>query len=187
VRHLGESAAAVDAAFDLVQWRKTLLDESRAARRDALLAGRYPEHAAALRELADLRMKIGRKSLAGPGPEGGEAHGRMLDEWRARRRHLEAELTPRIPEMSLVSLVQTTDRATVAGRLTEGTTLVDYVRGRLLDFQADPRGQAAHFLAFVRPAEGGPMRLIDLGDAAPLDRALADDRASLVSILQGLA
>jgi hypothetical protein len=73
------------------------------------------------------------------------------------------------------------DRRTVARSVPEGMTLIDYVRGRLVD------APAAHFLAFVRlGGEGSPLRLIDLGAAEPLDRALAEGRASLVATIQGL-
>lgn len=184
-QHLGEDGAAVEASLDLVQWRKSLRSEAAAAGRDLILANYYPEHVPALKELADLRVRIAKKCLAGPGSEGGEAHGQMLAEWRVRKSQIEAELTPRVPEMSLEPLWRNIDRHTVALALPEGATLVDYVRLRVFDFKAMPakgesQWKAPTYLAFVRPAgDGGPVRLIDLGGADKIDRMAAELRGCL--------
>src|SRR5262249_8201765 len=77
-QHLAESTEAILAAFDLVLKRKALGAEALAVQRDAVLGGKYPALQPALQRWVALRMCIARKALAGPGPEGMEAHGQQL-------------------------------------------------------------------------------------------------------------
>jgi tetratricopeptide (TPR) repeat protein len=105
VQHLGNSPGAVRAAADLVLRRKALGAEALAVQRDAILGGRYPELGVKFRELTALRMQVALKALAGPGPEGLQAHQRLLEEWTDRKQRLETELVRQIPEMTLELLV----------------------------------------------------------------------------------
>jgi CHAT domain-containing protein len=169
-QHLAASPSAVWRACDLVLRRKALGAEALAMQRDAVLGGRYPALAPKLLELTNLRGQIAQKTLTGPGPEGLQVHQRLLVEWNTQRERLERELVQQIPEMNLVQQLQSVDRHTVAEALPEGAALVEFVR-----FET-------RYLAFVLPA-GAPdhVRLIDLGEAAPIDQMIADFRASITT------
>jgi tetratricopeptide (TPR) repeat protein len=182
-QYLCDSPAAVHAALDLVLRRKAVGAEALAAQRDAVLGGRYAALRPKLEELTALRRQVAQKALAGPGPEGLEAHRELLVEWNGRKERLEAELARQIPEMNLEHQLRAAGRQAVAVLLPEGSALVEFVRFGVFDFEAVPaRGERqwrpARYLAFVLPA-GQPeqVKMLDLGEAAPIDRLLGRYRA----------
>jgi CHAT domain-containing protein/tetratricopeptide (TPR) repeat protein len=173
--HLADSAAATRAALDRVLRFKGTAAEILAASPEAVLGGRYPALRSQLQELAGVRRRIAQKRLAGPGPEGGKAHWRVLQAWEADRQRLEAELLRQIPALGLARRLRTAGRDAVARALPSGSALVEFVDFRVSDFTAPglPPGPRAlaRYLAFVLPA-GSPedVRMIDLGETAAIDR-----------------
>lgn len=184
-QYLADSQAAVNAALHLVLRRKAIGAEALAVQREAVLGGRYPELQSQLAELNTLRGQIARKALAGPGPEGPDAHRRLLTQWTADKEKLEADLARHIPEMSLERQLRAADRRAVALALPDGVALVEFVRFRDIDFTAvRSRGESGwqppRYAAFVLHG-GDPDRvaLIDLGEAEPIDQLIADFRAGI--------
>jgi CHAT domain-containing protein/tetratricopeptide (TPR) repeat protein len=184
-QHLREVPDAVGVALDLVLGRKAVGAEALATQRDAVLGGKYPALKAQLRELTILRSQIAQKMLAGPGPEGPSAHRQLLAQWDRQKERLEAELARCIPEMNLEQKLRAADRRAVAMALPAGMTLVEFVRFRVFDFQAvrvrgESHWKSALYLAFVLPAgEPDHVQMIDIGEAEPIDRAIADFRARI--------
>jgi tetratricopeptide (TPR) repeat protein len=185
--HLANSEEAVRSALDLVLRRKAMGVAALAAQRDGVLGGRDPALAPRLRELTALRSQITQRILNGPGMEGVEVHQQLLSEWLARKEQLEAELARQIPEMDLERRLRAADRGAVALSLPVGTALLEFVRFNVFDFHAVPvRGKRvwrpSRHLAFVlhagRPDE---VHMIDLGEAGPIDRLIADFRASIAT------
>ncbi len=78
--HFANSSEAVQAAFEMVMRRKTIVSETLAIQREVVLRGRYPDLEPSLRELAVLRAQIAAKTLAGPESEGAEEHDKILAE-----------------------------------------------------------------------------------------------------------
>jgi tetratricopeptide (TPR) repeat protein len=187
LEHLGESPAAVRFALDLVLRRKAIAAEATAAQRDAVLEGKYPALRPRLQELGALRMQVARTMLAGPGPEGPEAHRRRLAEWLEQRERLEVELAWQIPEMNLEKNLRAADRRAVALGLPVGVALVEFVRFPVVNFHAVPaRGEQvckpARYVAFVLSADDpDDVHMIDLGEAEPIDRLIADFRAGITA------
>src|SRR6185295_16619120 len=132
-----------------------------------------------------LRRQTSHKRLHGPGPEGTQEHQRLLAAWEARLEQLEADLARHIPEMNLAQRLRTVDRRAVAMALPADAVLVEFVRFEVYNFQDVPqRGeslwQAARYVAFIMRAEApDDVRLIDLGEAAPIERMIAAFRASI--------
>jgi tetratricopeptide (TPR) repeat protein len=188
---LPESREAVESAVDVVLRRKAVAAEALAVQRDAVLGGHYPELEAKLRELNILRTRIVQATLAGPGPEGPARHRDLLAEWGVERESLETELARRIPEMNLEQRLRDVDREVVGQALPANVTLVEFVRFNVFDFSAvsaryEPRWTPARYLAFVLPAgEPGSVRMIDLGEAGPVDRLIAAFRASITGDAEG--
>jgi CHAT domain-containing protein len=187
LQHLGDSRHAVNAAFELVLRRKAIAAEAAAAQRDAVLAGKYRDLEPKLHELAALRMQLARKTLAGPGHEGLESHLRELADWEAQKEGLEATLARQIPEMNLRQKLRAVDRRAVAVNLPEGFALVEFARFPVRDFQAvpirgEPHWKAARYVPFVL-AGGAPgeAQMIDLGEAEPIERLIADFRAGIIA------
>jgi CHAT domain-containing protein/tetratricopeptide (TPR) repeat protein len=190
LEHFVESPAAVRAAFDLVLRRKAIAAEATATQRDAVLGGKYPALRPNLQELVALRMQLARATLAGPGPEGPEAHRRRLAEWSAQRERLEAELARQVPEMNLERALRAADRRAVALALPEGVALVEFVRFPVYDFHAvAARGEKSwhpeRYVAFVlRADDPDDVRMIDLGEARPIDLMIADLRAGVIDAVR---
>lgn len=185
VRHLSQSPAAVTAGLDLMLKRKAIVAEATAAERDAILGGRYPDLEPGLRELRTLRIQIAQKTMAGPGPEGLDAHQKLLAKWNEEKDRIEVNLASRIPEINLEKRLMEADRQAVAKALPEDAALVEFVRFSSFDFKAipaqgQPQWKPARYLAFVM-LSGRPdnISLIDLGQADAIDRMISDFRTSI--------
>jgi CHAT domain-containing protein/tetratricopeptide (TPR) repeat protein len=182
---------AVPRAFDLVLRRKGVGAEALAVQRDAVLGGRYPHLKSQLQELRVWRGQIAQKTLSRPGPEGPQAHAKLLAEWNAQKERLEEGLVSQIPEMSLEQRLRAADRQTVSQALPLDSVLIEFVRSDVLDFDAVPeRGEPywlpAHYLAFVQPA-GQPdhVEMVDLGEVEPLERLLNAYRSAITGEAEG--
>jgi CHAT domain-containing protein len=187
LQHLGDSPKAIHAALELVLRRKAVAAEAVAAQRDAVLGGKYPALEPKLHRLVALRMQIARKRLSGPGLESLESHLRGLADLEARKEALEAELAGQIPEMNLEQRFRAADCRAVALNLPDELVLVEFVRFPVCDFQAvptrgEPRWKPARYVAFVL-AGGAPdgVKMIDLGEAEPIDRLIAVFRAGIIA------
>lgn len=192
LEHLQDTHGGVNAAFELILRRKAIGAEAIAAQRDVVMGGKYGELKARLRQLTALRLRVAKKRLVGPGPDGPQEHERLLAKWNSEKDRLEAELARQIPEMNLEQQLRAADRRAVALGLPEGVALVEFVRFDVFDFHAvaekvsDSRWRApqqwkpARYLAFVLPAgEPDNVQMIDLGEAEPIDRMIADFRAGI--------
>ncbi len=182
-QYLSNSPAAVADGLDMVLKRKAIVAEALAAQRDAVFGGRYPDLAPSLRKLRTLSAQIAQKIMSGPGPEGPEAHRRLLEQWTAEKESLEVFLASRIPEIDLERRLMEADREKVAKALPEGAALVEFVRFNPFDFKAvREKGQSpwkpARYLAFVL-LPGKPVQMIDLGEADLIDNMISDFRGQV--------
>ncbi len=184
-QYLSNSPDAVRDGLDLVLKRKAIVAEALAARREAILGGRYPELVPALRRLRTLSVQIAQKIMSGPGPEGPEAHRQLIQKWAAEKESLEVFLASRVPEIDLEKKLMEANRAGVAGALPEGTALVEFVRFNQFDFKAlRTQGQSvwkpARYLAFVLlPGQPDNIEMIDLGEADLIDDMISDFRGAI--------
>jgi CHAT domain-containing protein/tetratricopeptide (TPR) repeat protein len=184
-QRLSNSQAARLAGFDLVLRRKGIDAEALAAQRDAVLSGRYPHLEEGLRRLNVLRMEIAQKTLAGPGPEGIEAHRSLLAWWSGEMDRMEGELAQQIPEMNVERQLRAADRRAIAPALPDSSALVEFVRFQVFDFDAVPvhggsRWKPARYLAFVSFSnQPDDVHMVDLGEAEPIEEMIAAFRASL--------
>ncbi len=176
---------AVRSALDLVLRRKAIGAEALAIQRDAILGGRYPSLAPELEQLTTLRTQIVQKTLAGPGAESIETHQQRLIEWNAQKERLEAELARQIPEMNLAQQLRQVNRHAIAGQLPHDALLVEFVQFDVFDFHAiaardESQWKPAHYVAFVLPgSDPDRVKLIDLGEAEPIDKLIDDFRLPL--------
>lgn len=177
---LSNSPEAVAAGFDMVLKRKAIVAEAWAAQRDAVLGGRYPELAPLFRKLTTLNTQIAQKTMSGPGPEGPEAHRQTIEKWETGKEELESSLAEKVPEIGLERRLAEANRLKVAEALPSGAALVEFVKFYPFDFRAvRARGERpwkpARYLAFVLvPGEPETVRMIDLGEAGPIDDMILD-------------
>lgn len=184
-KYLCHSPNAVFSALEQILWRKAIAAEALAIQRDTVLGGRYPTLEPRLRELMNLRMKIGQKAIAGPGPEGSENHQKVLAEWNAQKEHLEAELARQIPEMNLENKLRAADRQTMAKTLPSESVLIEFVKFNVYNYNAMPaQGEVEwkppEYLVFVLPSgEPNKLQMIDLGLVELIDRLIANFRVHI--------
>ncbi len=87
--------------------------------------------------------------------------------------------------MNLEQKLRKASREAVALALPEDSVLVEFVRFHVLNFEAvpargEPRWKPAHYLAFVlRSGEPDNVRMIDLGEADPIDKMIATFRTGI--------
>jgi tetratricopeptide (TPR) repeat protein len=184
-RHLASSPQSITAALNLLLRRKAIAAESLAVQHQAVLGDKYPAQRDRFQEWAALRGQIARATLAGPGPEGPGMHKERLNQWRGQQERLEADLARQVPEMNLEQRLRSVDSRAVAEALPPGAALVEFVRFLVFDFQAvlarsEQQWQSPRYLAFVLCAGAADrVRMIDLGEAEPIDRLVADFRAGV--------
>jgi hypothetical protein len=100
---------------------------------------------------------------------------------------LEIELAREIPETVLEQKLRVADHRTVALGLPGGASLVEFVRFNPRDFhalpaQGEPSWKPARYVAFVLlTGEPDGVQMIDLGEADPIDRLIADFRAGIIA------
>ncbi len=206
---LTEDAESVRATLKVVLRRKAVRAEADAVRRNAVLggeapppglpsgrlkrwfgrktvlSGRYHHLRPQLQELNTLAAQIAQRTLAGPGPEGLQAHRHLLAQLEEQREELERELAKQIPEMNLERQMRAANCAAVMLALPPRSALVEFVWSCPFDFKAVPgRGgqewQAPRYLAFVvSSGQSGSVRMVDLGEADPIDRLIAAFRGSI--------
>lgn len=187
------SPEAVCSALDTVLRRKAILAEALAVQRETVLGGQYPGLEPRLRELTALRMHIARKTLGGLGVETLEGHEQQLVEWNQQKERLEAELARQIPEIDLEKRLAAADRRAVALRLPKGSVLVEFVHFYGCKYGAVPaRGETIvappRYVVFVLSAgEPDNVRMIDLGEAEPVDRMIRDFRVGITGQAETLA
>jgi CHAT domain-containing protein/tetratricopeptide (TPR) repeat protein len=185
LKHRSRQSTTARAALDLVLRRKAIGVDALATQREAVLGGKYPELASSLQELRMLQREIAQMILAEPGSRGSEGYQQILADKNSRRERLEADLVSQIPEMNLEQYLRTADRQAVAEKLPKGYSLVEFVRFEVYDFDAVPargelRWRPARYLAFVLQAgKSGDVRMVDLGEAEPIDRLIATFRNSI--------
>ncbi len=176
----GAPAGEVPAAFDLVLRRKGISAEAQAVQSDEIASGRHPRLRPAVERVRSLREKIARKALAGAGLEGPQAHQQRLAEWDAEKERLEAELARELPEVRLAGRLRRADRRAVASALPEGSALVEFVRFLHFHYEdGEPRPHGRYWAFVLGGADPEGVRLIDLGEAEPIDRLVAAFRSEL--------
>jgi len=184
--HRSGDPEAVRSALELVLRRKTVSTWALAVARTTALERAYPDQREALADLALLERQIARKVLGGAGPEGLQAHQNFIADWQQQQQQLKAALEEKIPELARPAFSDA-EASSVAEALPAGSALVEFVWVPVFDFNAavgrgETQWQAPHYLAFVLPSgQAHQSRMIDLGEAEPLDRFLADYRAALLS------
>jgi tetratricopeptide (TPR) repeat protein len=179
----GRSSSALVSGLNLVLRRKALGAELLATQRDLT---REKSNALGPEELAQLRQRIARVVMAGPGPEGAEEHGRLVGRLNHQMAQLELDLARWVPWKDIWRGWRAADHDRVALDLPEDSVLVEFVRLHVFNFDAvlcrgEPCWGPARYLAFVLPArEAASVTAIDLGEAAPIDELISDLRGKIM-------
>jgi hypothetical protein len=189
VQQCAHDPAAVRAAFDAVLRRKGVALDLLRLEHGAILAARSPQVAALWGDLHSARAALSRYHLTAPDSPEAAGLRQQLGEWEKERARLQEELSRQVRGLDIAGVLRTADRRTVAARLPSDSVLVEFVRFRLRRFGAvaargEPLWGPDRYLAFVLHAGGTgggepDLRMIDLGDAEPIDRLLGDFRTAV--------
>jgi hypothetical protein len=143
------------------------------AEREELLR-QHPGHRKQLETWFVLGQQTAWRATTGAGAEGPETHHQLLARWQEQREALEPELERRVPALARQRRWLNLEAPAVAAVLPAESVLIEYVRYQPRDFAglcaAKEAKGPARYVAFVLDA-GRPedVRLVDLGEAAPID------------------
>jgi CHAT domain-containing protein len=152
-------------------------------------AGANPQFASLHGQLLDVRKRLANLTLAVP-KSSQEQQRRVQREALAEQ---ERQLTKELGQKSGQQLTDPgwVELAAVRQALPPDAVLIDIARFPVWDYRAKGRKwpwQPAHYAAWVIPPRGkGEVRLIDLGEAAPIEAAVRTVRRLLASVPQALA
>jgi CHAT domain-containing protein/tetratricopeptide (TPR) repeat protein len=153
---------AVAEALTLVFRRKALAAEAVASRRDAVLAGRYPELAEQLQEHRALRLQLAKQSVKSSWTNAPTSAADL----HQRVEELERTLARSIPEIDVMSRLRDVNVEAVAAELPAGTALVEFVHFLRQNFAGQAGKPVKTYAAFVLKAhEPTSAALVGLGAA----------------------
>lgn len=181
--HLSYCNATKQIALDVILRRKALTATALAVQNQALYSGRYPHLTSEFQQLQSLSEQIVDFTFSIPNLDELTIYQQNLTRLQDRYNALQRRLASQVPEIQLQEQLQTVNSHTVAMKLLESETLVEFVLFRVFDFMASGGGQwqAPRYLAFVLSV-GGPnnVQMIDLGLAKDIDRLVLNFRESVI-------
>lgn len=181
---LPEPRRATRLSYEAILRRKGLGAEALAARRLPLLSERYPRQRAALAELDHISSILSEHLVS-------SRHSVLdLREARARKQQLETELAAAIPEMRFEAVWRSADAGAIRETLEEDCVLLEYAQFRPFNFdgvvtEGDPEIHPPRYLGFA-VAKHSEVEMVDLGDAAEIDRGVTDFGKHLAGEASGL-
>ena len=184
--HMVDDQRAVRTIFDMWLNRRGVILEAQRRFQEALVYSDNPESARIFKELAEVRSSLSRLIFGGPGPEGFDAYQEKIDLLEKREKELATELSKLSAAFARQKAVKQANAAKLAQVLPKGSVLLEFAQIEPFDFQAvgkEPQWLPAHYLVFVLRA-GVPDRvdMVDLGEAAPIDRAIRDLKSAITNL-----
>ena len=171
--HLGQDAASRKAALNWWISRKGILLEAQKRYQEALVYTDDPQVAETFQELARVRRLLSRLTFSGPGKQGAEAYREKMDLLKAQEEKLEGKLSRMSRAFAQTRKKQRADADQVAAALAPGSVLLEFARILPWDFKKNI-AKPARYLAFLLFAQNsGDVKLMDLGPAQTIDRAVA--------------
>src|SRR5215470_14662167 len=166
---------ALDLAFTTLLRRKGRGLDVMANTIGALRRRATPEDQALFDQLADSRSQLAALTLKELGTDKPETYRARLKPLEDRVEELESALSARRPELRAQPVTLTA----VQSALPAGSALVEFVVYTPQDLRNEENNKLPpRYLAYLLAAQGQP-RWVDLGEAAPIDRAIASWRQAL--------
>src|SRR6266508_1872735 len=165
---------ALDLAFTTLLRRKGRGLDVMANTISALRRRAAPEDQALFDQLAEARSQLAALTLKGLGTDKSETYRARLKSLEDKGEELESALSARRPEFR----AQPVTLAAVQAALPAGGALVEFAAYTPQDPRNDKNKLPPRYLAYLLAAKGQP-RWIDLGEAAPIDRAITSWRQAL--------
>lgn len=174
-QYLPNHQEAILFAYDYVLRRKAIASETALKQNLAVLSGQYPHLADKLTQKRQLTEQIASLRLEDKPFVDKRAY---LEELEQQKQQLEQELSRSI-DFPLLSELEKANRHTVALKLPKTSTLIEFVRFRVFDFQNN-QYLSSRYLAFILPArEEEKVTMIDLGETETIDQLVIDFRQDI--------
>ena len=175
--HLDHDPQAVREAFEAWINRKGIILEAQKQFQAALVDPDNQEARQVFDELTRVRTLLSRGIFAEGTQESTKQSRDRQTQLEQRRNNLEARLSRLSQAYARDRELRQADAQRIAAALPENSTLLEFARTDVFDFQAQPAGsrwQPARYLAFVvTPGPGARVRLVDLGPADVIDQQLS--------------
>jgi tetratricopeptide (TPR) repeat protein len=163
----------------VLDW-KAISGRALAARQTALLAGADAEALRLDGQLKILRQRLVRALLHGGDAQPAAKHKKALAKLRQEHDDLERQLARRVAGYAALQKASRAGPAEVGARLGLGDVLIELVKYRQFRFKPALNEFAPQYAALLlwRKGETSVVRLVSLGDAATVDKAIHAWRAS---------
>jgi len=127
-------------------------------------------------ELSGVRAQLSKLAFSGPGKAGPEAYKKEIAVLETKKSGLEARLSNLSKAFALKQKVSRADSLKIASALPKDTVLLEFARIKKFNFKAKGKEKnwlPDYYIAFVVHAgQGDKPGMIDLGDAAKIDKAV---------------
>lgn len=177
VFHLADQGSTRKRALDLWLRRKGIVLEAQKRFQEAFLYGANQETTEVFQRLAQFRSELSQLIFGGPGEGGADAYQRKIAELEEEIRKLEAKLAHLSRAFARKKEMQKIDSQKVAQLLPRGSVLLEFLKISPFNYRAkgeEPIWLPEHYVAFVLHAKQGErIELIHLGEAEPIDTAIA--------------
>ena len=183
--HLAEQPAAVRSVFDMWLKRKGLVLESQKRFYEGLLDREDPGVLKTFHELERVRSRMSTLAFSPAERDNPETFRRQMEALERDKETLIQQLTRLSRAFALQRRFVAADAAAIAAALPARTALVEFARINTFNFGARSRRERwlpARYLAFVLHAgRAGDVRMLDLGNAAAIDAAVARLKTDLAA------
>lgn len=166
---------ALDLAFTTLLRRKARALDAMGSVVAALLARSSPHDRALFGELFEARSRLAAIALRGPDERTAPTYVSQITRLEEEVDRLEAQVSARSAEFRAHTQPITLDA--VRALIPDATTLIEFARYEV-DEARTGRREPPHYAAYVLTHDG-PARWVDLGEADPIDRAVASWRRAL--------
>ena len=174
-----DNPRAIRNALDVWLARKGILLETQKRIQDVLAAVDNPQAQEILTKMIEVRQKLARLVLGGPGSEGPESYQKRIIDLSKQKEFLEGQLSRLSQSFAQQRKTRISTPSSIASALPQGAVLIEIARIRDYDFKAR-KWVASRYLAFVlSPRKGSDVSLIDLGEADNIDRKATSFKKSL--------
>jgi len=177
-QHLADQLPSVRDAFDVWLKRKGMILEAQKRFQNAFIHQDNLETKNTFQNLSTVRSELSALVFAGPGSEGIEAHQKKISDLTAKKEDLEARLNKLSKSFSLAQRTEKADCDKISKALPKNSALIEFSKAMMFNFKSkrtEKKWNPGHYLAFVLHAnQGNNVRLLDLGNAEDIDRAVAE-------------
>jgi CHAT domain-containing protein/tetratricopeptide (TPR) repeat protein len=181
LRCLYESQQALEFVAKLIFERKSFALDLSAHHREFFLNDNESSKVIKFRELRELRSRIALETLGNPGRSRSQDSRSSIEEDIERCELLESEISRDLPSIDVERRLGSSGWRDVIEHLPEEAVLIEFFRLNFFDFtsvraRGEEPQQTHKYIAVILANSSNRPEIVDLGDAAQIDRGIAELR-----------